>query len=75
MFAVEAIGGTKGTLESGNLNQLMAQALSVGITILYCGVVTYIILKLIDLTIGLKLSDTDQRIGLDQSQHGEMIHG
>jgi Amt family ammonium transporter len=73
VFAVEAIGGVKGALE-GNINQIFAQILSVGVTVVYCGVVSFILLKLINMTMGLKLSETDQRIGLDQSQHGEMIH-
>ncbi len=74
VFAVEAIGGTKGALE-GNTNQVYAQLLSVGVTVIYCGVVSYIILKIIKATMGLSLAETDQRIGLDQTQHGEMIHG
>jgi len=74
VFAVDAVGGTKGVLE-GNMNQLFAQMLSVGVTIIYCGIVSYIILKCINATMGLSLSETDQRIGLDQAQHGEMIHG
>ena len=74
VFAVEAVGGTKGALE-GNINQLFAQILSVGITIIYCSVVSYILLRIIRAVMGLAMSDTDQRIGLDQSQHGEIIHG
>jgi len=74
VFAVEAIGGTKGALE-GNWNQVVAQFLSVGVTVVYCGVVSYVILKIINATMGLSLSENDQRIGLDQTQHGEMIHG
>jgi Amt family ammonium transporter len=74
VFAVEAIGGTKGALE-GNISQLWAQAVSVGVTVVYCGAVSWVILKLINATMGLSLNETDQRIGLDQSQHGEMIHG
>jgi Amt family ammonium transporter len=74
VFAVEAIGGTKGALE-GNWNQVMAQFVSVGITVLYCGIVSYVILKIIKATMGLSLAETDQRMGLDQTQHGEMIHG
>jgi Amt family ammonium transporter len=74
VFAVEAIGGTKGALE-GNGAQIIAQILSVGVTVVYCGVVSYVILKIINATMGLSLSETDQRIGLDQTQHEEMIHG
>ncbi len=74
VFAVESIGGTKGALE-GNINQVYVQILSVGVTVVYCGMVSYVILKLINATMGLSLSESDQRIGLDQTQHGEMIHG
>jgi Amt family ammonium transporter len=74
VFAVEAIGGTKGMLE-GNMNQLYAQLLSVGVTVGYCGIVSFVILKVIKATMGLSLSENDQRTGLDQTQHGEMIHG
>ncbi len=74
VFAVEAIGGTKGALE-GNTNQVLVQILSVGITIAYCGIISYILLKIIHATIGLSLSDNDQRMGLDYTQHGEIIHG
>lgn len=74
VFAVEAIGGTKGVLE-GNINQLFAQILSVGVTITYCAVVSYILLRIVNAVMGLSLSDVDQRIGVDQSQHGEIIHG
>ncbi|HEU5047588.1 MAG TPA: ammonium transporter [Rickettsiales bacterium] len=74
VFAVEAIGGVKGALE-GNMKQVLAQCLSVGITIGYCAIVSYILLRIVKAVMGLAMSDTDQRIGLDQSQHGEMIYG
>ena len=74
VFAVEAIGGTKGALE-GNWSQITAQILAVSVTVIYCGAVSYILLKLINKFIGLSISETDQRIGLDQTQHGELIHG
>ncbi len=74
VFAVEAVGGTKGVLE-GNLNQLFAQLLSVGITIAYCSVVSYILLRIIKVCMGLALPEMEQRIGLDQTQHAETING
>lgn len=74
VFAVEAIGGTKGALE-GNVNQILVQLLSVGITIVYCGVISYILLRIIKATMGLTLDAQDQSTGLDHTQHGEIIHG
>ena len=74
VFAVESIGGTKGALE-GNVNQILVQILSVGITVVYCGVISYVLLRIIKATMGLTLDAQDQSIGLDHTQHGEIIHG
>jgi len=35
---------------------------------------TFIILKLIDVTIGLRVSEEEERLGLDASQHGELAY-
>ena len=53
--------------------QLWIQVEGVLATIVYSGVVTFIILKVIDLVIGIRVSADDERMGLDLSQHGERI--
>ena len=53
--------------------QLWVQIEGVLATIVYSGVVTFIILKVIDLVIGIRVSADDERMGLDLSQHGERI--
>lgn len=53
--------------------QLWKQVEGVLATIVYSGVGTFIILKVIDKTIGLRVSYDDERVGLDVSQHGERI--
>ena len=73
VFAVKAIGGTAGVLE-GNGAQLMKQFIDVGAVLVYDAVVTFIILKLIDMVIGLRVSEEDEREGLDLSQHGEQVY-
>lgn len=73
VFALESVGGTKGLLE-GNSNQLIAQCIAVCITVVYCAVVSYIILKIINMMMGLRLSEADETAGLDMTQHGEKIH-
>lgn len=73
IFAVEAIGGVKGALE-GNITQFYAQVVGVSVAIIYCAIVSYIILKIINLVMGLRLSENDEQIGLDRTQHGEMLH-
>ncbi|WP_028537187.1 ammonium transporter [Paludibacterium yongneupense] len=65
VFAVKSIGGADGSLAT--------QALGVGVTIVYSGVVTFIILKLVDVVIGLRVSEDEEREGLDVALHGERV--
>ncbi len=72
VFAVEAIGGTPGALE-GNLGQIATQAYGIAATIVYCGVATFIILKVVDLVIGLRVTEEVERGSLDLELHGETV--
>jgi Amt family ammonium transporter len=73
VFAVSAIGGTAGLLE-GNGGQLAKQLTAVGAVVVYDVIVTFLILKVIDLLIGLRASPDDEREGLDITQHGERAY-
>ncbi|RBM03675.1 ammonia channel protein [Acidithiobacillus ferridurans] len=73
VFAVKAIGGTAGALE-GHLAQLWIQAKGVGITVVYDAVVSYVLLKGIDYAIGLRVTEDEEREGLDITQHGEQVY-
>ena len=55
----------------GNPNQFMIQFLGVAATAIYTFTVTYIIYKVIDVTIGVRVSEKDEIIGLDLTQHHE----
>ncbi|NDE90596.1 MAG: ammonium transporter [Alphaproteobacteria bacterium] len=69
IFASKAIGGTEGSMD-----QVLIQLAAVGATIAWCSIVSFIILKIIDVTIGLRVdAETEQR-GLDEMLHGEQIH-
>jgi Amt family ammonium transporter len=72
VFAVEAIGGTPGLIE-GNPGQIMPQIYGVLATVIWSGVVSLIILKVIDATIGLRVSEDVERDSLDLQLHGETI--
>lgn len=74
IFAVQAVGGTSGLLESGNLSQLGVQALSVVATAAYSFGVTFVLLKVIDATMGLRVTEEDERTGLDLAAHGETAY-
>ena len=68
LLAVESIGGT-----AGSMGQFMIQLKSVVITVVYTAVVTYIILKVLDLVMGLRVSEEQEREGLDIALHGERV--
>ena len=72
VFAVEQYGGTAGLLE-GNAGQLVNQAIGVVTVFVYDAVVTLIILKIVDVVIGLRVSDEVEREGLDLALHGETV--
>ncbi len=71
VFANEAVGGLLG---GGGSTLLGKQAMAVGATIAYSGVVSFILAKVIDKTIGLRCSDEDEYTGLDLSQHAESAY-
>jgi Amt family ammonium transporter len=54
--------------------QLWVQAKAVALTIVWSGVVAFIAYKLVDLTIGLRVSEEDEREGLDTTAHGEAAY-
>jgi Amt family ammonium transporter len=51
--------------------QVLKQCLGVGTTIVYCGVVSFIILKILDAVIGLRVTDEQEQEGLDLGLHDE----
>ncbi|RAB01237.1 ammonium transporter, partial [Burkholderia multivorans] len=65
VFAVKDIGGFDGSL--------LLQAKGVLITLVYSGVLSFVLLKLIDLTIGLRVTEEEEREGLDVILHGEHV--
>jgi Amt family ammonium transporter len=65
----------KGWLTDGNGHQMLIQFYDVAATFIYCGIVTFAILKLIDLVIGLRVSKAVEVEGLDINLHGETVHG
>jgi Amt family ammonium transporter len=54
--------------------QVKVQAISVLTTVVWSGVVSFVIFKLVDLTIGMRVPEEDERIGLDVTSHGERAY-
>jgi Amt family ammonium transporter len=86
-FGVHGIGGVLGMLATGllafaplsggavhaGLHQLAIQALGVVATVIYCGAVTAGLLFAIELTMGLRVTQDEERQGLDEVLHGESV--
>ncbi|MGD9852162.1 MAG: ammonium transporter [Nitrospirales bacterium] len=89
VLGIHGIGGTWGALATGlfasmgggtglffgNPGQVVIQAIGVGATWAFSFVGTFIILKVVDATIGLRVSKEDEILGLDLTQHRERAYG
>ncbi|NDP59124.1 MAG: ammonium transporter [Oxalobacteraceae bacterium] len=82
VFGIHAIGGITGSLLTavfadkaigGVSTTLATQAFGVGLTILYAGVATAVILMLVKMLVGLRVGSSDEVDGLDSEQHGESV--
>ena len=82
VFGIHGVGGIVGALLTGVFADktisgvdanLSMQAIGVLSTLVYSGVVTWIILLLVDKVIGLRVSEDDEQDGLDISQHAERV--
>jgi Amt family ammonium transporter len=71
VFAQKALNGVADGLLFGNPRQLMIQAVAVGAAIVYSGLMSFVLIKLIGLIMPLRANAEDEATGLDVTQHGE----
>ena len=86
VFPVHGIGGMLGTLLTGIFasasfggmgldnsisSQIGIQFIGIVFTIIWCGLFTFIILRIVDNVLGLRISEEDEETGIDLSEHGE----
>jgi len=71
VFAQKAINGVADGLLFGNPGQLATQAIAVGASIVYSGVMTFVLLKIVGLVFPLRANRSEEAEGLDVSMHGE----
>ncbi len=69
VFAAESMGGLG--LETSISSQFVTQAIGVTATVVWCGAITFIILKVLDAVIGLRVSEDEETEGLDLVLHNE----
>ncbi|WP_210542451.1 ammonium transporter [Rhodoferax sp. PAMC 29310] len=73
VFTAPSLGGT-GAADFSIAHQVWVQAEGVLITIVWSGVVAFIAYKLVDVVLGLRVSEEDEREGLDITSHGETAY-
>ena len=87
VFSVHGIGGTVGALLTGALagvlggtgysegmnvaTQLGVQFLGVAATVIWCAMVSWLLLRILDMSIGLRVEEDQEAQGLDLTEHGE----
>ena len=87
VFSVHGVGGTVGALLTGvlagtlggtgysegmnALTQLGVQFIGVAATVIWCAIVSWFLLKILDMTLGLRVDDDREAQGLDLTEHGE----
>jgi len=73
IFATSAVNSYTGLLY-GNVHQFTAQIAAAAASVIYAFVVTYALAKLVDSVMGLRVSEDEEYVGLDISQHGEKAY-
>ena len=74
IFATSSVGGVSGLIE-GNWAQVGTQMVSILAVAAFAFAVTWILGKILAVTIGLRVGVTEETVGLDLSQHGERAYG
>ena len=74
VFADPAINEAGKGLLYGNAKQLWIQIEAVGVTLVYSGIMTFIIFMIIKAVVGLRVGAEEETIGLDESEHGERAY-
>jgi Ammonia permease len=82
IFNNQALGGpglvsdwVSATVSSNGIwEQFLIQAKAVGVTVVWSGVVAFVAFKIVDVVIGLRVSEEEEREGLDIATHGETAY-
>ena len=71
VFGSVALGGAGYTVQHDMIGQLGVQALGIVVAALWCGGITWLVLRVLDATLGLRVSEENESEGLDLAAHGE----
>jgi len=73
IFATASVNSYTGLLY-GNFHQFTAQVIAAGASVIYAFVMTLILAKVVDATLGLRVTEDEEYVGLDIAQHGEKAY-
>ena len=74
VFASTTVQAAYSGLLSGNPQQVVTQAVAVAATVLFAAVGTVVIVKVVDLLLGIRVKPEAEELGLDLSVHGEVAY-
>lgn len=75
IFATAAVNSAGSGLIDGNGKQVLIQLAAIAVTIVFSFSITWLLAKLVDVTVGLRVAPEEETVGLDISQHGERAYG
>jgi len=75
IFATTAVNASASGLIDGNWKQVLIQALAIVATAAYAFVISWLLAKALKATMGLRVKEEEEAVGLDISQHGETAYG
>ena len=75
IFATAAVNSGGSGLIDGNGKQVLIQLAAIAVTIVFSFSITWLLAKLVDVTVGLRVAPEEETVGLDISQHGERAYG
>lgn len=75
IFATAAVNSAGSGLIDGNFKQVLIQLGAIAVIIAFAFSITWLLAKLVDVTVGLRVTPEEETVGLDISQHGERAYG
>ncbi len=75
IFATVAVNSAGSGLIDGNGKQVLIQLAAIAVTIVFSFCITWLLAKLVNVTVGLRVTSEEEIVGLDISQHGERAYG
>ncbi len=74
VFATAAVQPLYTGLLEGNVGQPITQVIAVGATVAYAAISTFVIVKVVDVILGIRVSARDEEMGIDLATHGEVAY-